>query len=109
MTAENSALAARFLGVNHFWLATGRGQMREPVSSRALAVEEPSASYLTDAVVLAALQEMLRRVEPEMRGAVAAVLHTWARDGGEDDQIQALCRLVAPSAKQQTAGRAATM
>jgi hypothetical protein len=27
LSAENSAEAARFLGVNHYWLATGKGEM----------------------------------------------------------------------------------
>lgn len=64
LTAENSARAARFLNVDHFWLATGEGQARE-----ALHVERLALS--TEAV---GVGQALDRVTPSDRRNQAIAL-----------------------------------
>ena len=94
LTAENSALAAKFLGVNHSWLALGVGPMLDQ-SPADLRAQEPVPPFgLSDAELLRQLRGLLQRVAPEVRAGVADVLAAWARDGGSDDRTGALRKLI---------------
>lgn len=96
-SAENCARAARFLGVSHYWLATGVGPMLERAANP-LVVEEPHAAYgITDANALLHLRNMLQRLDPAMRSAAADVLAGWAREGGAEDRSAAVLGLLAAS------------
>lgn len=102
MTAENCALASRFLGVDQYWLATGDGQMeiRAPMPL-VLTASGTAAPYLTAGEVLDEFGALLARVPPHMRAAFADSLHGWARSGGdrgEDDRRAALLHMLAAPA-----------
>ena len=102
LTAENSALAARFLGINHHWLATGVGSMKDSVPVHRLSVDEPPPQWqVPELQTLKQLQLILQRVEPSMRAILADVLAGWAKDGGSEDRAAAICRLIDTSQKQQ--------
>lgn len=106
LTAENSALAAAFLGVNHHWLATGVGRMIESSPGPKLVAQEPPAAWhVSDEQVLLHLHRLLRRCPPEMRPALADMLSGLARDGGAEDRTQAICRLLDVSEKRQGSGQ----
>ncbi len=97
MTAENCARAARFLEVNHYWLATGDGAMRESYaaqSSKPLTAAAPPPPYLTQEELLAQLGTLLLQVPVDMRTTFADTLQAWARSGGEDDRRGALLYLL---------------
>jgi transcriptional regulator with XRE-family HTH domain len=97
-SAENCARAAKFLGVSHYWLATGLGHMLEPASG--LRVEERQAPYdMSDAQALAQLHKMLQRLDAAMRGSAADVLAGWAREGGAEDRSAAILGLLSASGK----------
>lgn len=97
MTAENCARAARFLEVNHYWLATGDGAMRDTYSPSLpsfLTVSAPAPPYLTQEEMLDQLSTLLHQVPIDMRATFADTLHAWACSGGEDDRRGALLYLL---------------
>jgi transcriptional regulator with XRE-family HTH domain len=78
MTAENVARAARYLGVDYFWLATGVGP-RVPADARA-----------DIGTLLQALGAHLASMPQDYRQAVADNMAGWARTGGSDQYRVAL-------------------
>jgi transcriptional regulator with XRE-family HTH domain len=70
-TAENTAMAARFLGVDWFWLATGRGS---PRAVHADGTEEPVLSALREIKRLAPQthEQLLSRVSEIANGLRAS-------------------------------------
>lgn len=70
MNAENAARAARFLGVNYFWLCTGEGDMRG--NNNPTSVEQ----------ALDVLADALAELSPAEREPAAEALKGWARSGG---------------------------
>lgn len=72
MSAQNTARAARFLGVDLYWFCTGEGQKvrREPAG----------LANLSD--VLDAFGEHLAAVHASARGEVGKTLAEWATAGG---------------------------
>lgn len=94
LTAENSALAARFLGVNHLWLAVGIGLMADQPVPVFRAEQSPAKYGPSESEVLSYLRNMLRHSQPEFRPAIADLLAAWARDGGREDRTAALCSLL---------------
>jgi transcriptional regulator with XRE-family HTH domain len=109
LTAENSALAARFLGVNHLWLATGLGLMRDehPAPSATFVGERQATYVMPDEQVLRHLGDLFGRIKPELRTAAGDLLKAWARDGGEEDRSAALLQLIAASDKPLRTARTA--
>lgn len=106
-SAENSAHAARFLGVNHYWLATGVGLMHDRSSVVPLTAAESPAPWLpSEDQVIRQLQSLLQRVEPDIRKGLADLLAAWVKDGGDEERIASICRLLAASEKQPVAARA---
>lgn len=102
-TAENCVRAARFLGVDPFWLATGQGPMLAHADP-AIAAREAVASYssgCTDADALSRLRQLLQRLPPDLRSTAADILSGWARTGGEDDRAAVLLGLAAIQVKRQ--------
>lgn len=98
MTAENCARAARFLGVNGYWLATGEGSMHEGDGIFSLA-REPAPTYETNQQLLARFGELLGRVPERMRPSFGDVLRSWVLIGGrrgEEDRLPALLKLLGP-------------
>lgn len=106
MSAENSALAARFLGVNHHWLATGVGPMNDrPLTPGPTQAEPPPAWGSTDAQVLRQFQTILKRMDPAMRQGLADLLVAWVMDGAQDDRLPAIANLIRPSEKPDAPAR----
>lgn len=112
MTAENCARAARFLGVNSYWLATGEGSIAEPANLPLLAAE-PAPLFENPEDLLGRFAALLARVPDTMRPSFADVLHAWVLTGGkggQDDRTAALLQLLSaettgPSAKRPAAAR----
>lgn len=80
--AENTLRAARFLGVDAFWLATGEGTMVAPPSAA-----EPGAVYGHRGSLDEALEQIgmaLAQVPKPERDAVSQAFAGWAKDGGAD-------------------------
>jgi transcriptional regulator with XRE-family HTH domain len=100
-TAENCALAARFLGVSYYWLATGRGSMLADAPVPATAGEPPAAYRATGAATLQELQLMLQAAAPEVRSSIADILASWARNGGSDERADAVLGLLRVQSKLQ--------
>lgn len=96
MNAENCARAARFLGVNAYWLATGEGPMRDsPLPS--FLVSEPAHTYENSEQLLARFGELLGRVPERMRPSFGDVLRSWVMIGGrrgEEDRLPALLQML---------------
>lgn len=86
LTAENVARAARTLGVDMYWLATGDGSPFDV--SRA-------PRRLTTDEALGAMGAVLRGLPPRVRPAVAANLSGWATEGGAAHYEAALVALLA--------------
>lgn len=98
LTAENAARAARFLGVEVYWLCTGEGPMRaEPGTPAALSVE----------VVAERFGRVLATLGPMQREAAAQVLAGWARDGGADHWMRMFVALASDDANGKPHRRAA--
>lgn len=104
MTAENCALASRFLGVDQYWLATGDGPMQPMPTATQLTASGTASPYLIASEVLDHLADVLARVPPHMRAAFADSLHAWARTGGgtgDDDRRAALLHMLSAPAPSQ--------
>lgn len=101
MSAENAARAAKALGVDWYWLATGEGSPKPPVTDTGGALRpssDPSA-------VLSAMGRLLAGVPPMMRGAVAANLQSWALEGGAPHYHAALVALFEGAATARKSAR----
>lgn len=88
MTAENCAKAARFLEVDHFWLATGNGDMRLVESDsqnkvserRALYLPNTAASWPMQTVSLSEYRTLSERQQGHIEGQIRAMID--AKGGG---------------------------
>lgn len=92
-TAENAVRAARYLGVDAYWLCTGDGAMRPPPSANDTA---PVYRAVTDDEAIARLGALLRQAPPAHRTALADVLAAWARDPDSDERGAAVLSLFRP-------------
>ena len=98
LSAENAARAARFLGVEIYWLCTGEGPMRaEPGAPGAMSVE----------VVAERFGRVLATLAPVQREAAAQVLGGWAREGGADHWMRMFVALASDDANGKPHRRAA--
>lgn len=101
MSAENCERAARYLGVDSYWLATGEGTMHPSHPVARLTAASPAPPYLTATEVLDHLGAVLSKVPSHMRAAFADSLQAWARSGGEtgaeDRRAALLHMLTAPA------------
>lgn len=86
LTAENSAKAARFLKVDHYWLATGEGEAR------------PSSKVSDEAMEFARRYDHLNEAE---RRRFSALLLA-ARDGVPDAKVESGMPITAKRPRQAT-------
>lgn len=92
MTAENTALAARFLGVSAMWLATGEGK-RE-----LLAVNEQAGSYVTPQQALPVALDVIAKAPTDVRSELAQVLALLATTGAGSYAQRVMDLLLPPAA-----------
>lgn len=88
-------------GYSALWIATGAGAKMET-----LCVSESTGGYMTPARVLGYLGEILQRMDPNLRGAFADVLTSWAAKGGPEDRIPALLVLIDASERSRAVAQA---
>ena len=88
MTAENAARAARFLGVDFYWLCTGEGRMRPSAADhrsahRVAERENPYGATTSLDAALDLIARALAAAPVDSREALAANFEGWARAGGQ--------------------------
>jgi len=85
LTSENSAKAARFLRVDHYWLATGEGQMIDQARDYALSGDADSLPTEWQSA-----SEEAREVARFALSDIDAPLPAWAHDAMRKDLIYML-------------------
>lgn len=78
LSAENNARAARFLGVNSHWLATGEERMLDIKRDVATEDSRPNAEAVTLAQALEVIADQLNTLTDERRAQAAQRLQTLA-------------------------------
>lgn len=92
MTAENTALAARFLRVSAMWLATGEGK-REAVGA-----QEESGHYVAPRQALPVALDAIARAPADIRSELAQVLGLLATTGAASYAQRVMDLLLPPVA-----------